>query len=201
MTHNLNFSHPYSSITTLLGGRGSVGVTSGLPTNPIQSAWCRQAGFVPNGQILSSRRQIIAKVWLHIQHDPFTCQGFYFPAQLHVKHSVGPQPRLAALFGKKSQCQVLLADQVWECAASQPQWHFHAVFQRLAVIESHDLFRKFILFLSRESQCRDVCVCLEGSHTLCLLGEHLQHFYWVWKRVLIQIFFFCGAELPQTHYF
>ncbi|KAM9280870.1 ubiquitin-protein ligase E3B isoform 3-T4 [Morus bassanus] len=43
--------------------------------------------------------------------------------------------------------------------------------ERLAVIESHDLFRKFILFLSREVQCRDVCVCLEGSHTLCLLGN------------------------------
>uniref|UniRef100_A0A8B9CZJ1 Ubiquitin-protein ligase E3B n=1 Tax=Anser brachyrhynchus TaxID=132585 RepID=A0A8B9CZJ1_9AVES len=43
--------------------------------------------------------------------------------------------------------------------------------ERLAVIESHELFRKFILFLSREVQCRDVCVCLEGSHTLCLLGN------------------------------
>ncbi|XP_050762491.1 ubiquitin-protein ligase E3B [Gymnogyps californianus] len=43
--------------------------------------------------------------------------------------------------------------------------------ERLAVIESHDLLRKFILFLSREAQCRDVCVCLEGSHTLCLLGN------------------------------
>ncbi|KAM6340582.1 ubiquitin-protein ligase E3B isoform 4-T13 [Alca torda] len=43
--------------------------------------------------------------------------------------------------------------------------------ERLAVIESHDLFRKFILYLSREAQCRDVCVCLEGSHTLCLLGN------------------------------
>ncbi|KAM4809996.1 ubiquitin-protein ligase E3B [Rhinophrynus dorsalis] len=48
---------------------------------------------------------------------------------------------------------------------------------RLAVIESHGLFHKFILFLSREEQCRDVCVCLEGSHTLCLLGNliHLGH--------------------------
>ncbi|RLV99887.1 hypothetical protein DV515_00009385 [Chloebia gouldiae] len=43
--------------------------------------------------------------------------------------------------------------------------------ERLAVMESHDLFRKFVLFLSRESQCWDVCVCLEGSHTLCLLGN------------------------------
>lgn len=145
----------------------------GVPTNPIQSAWCRQAGFVPNGQILCSCRQSIAKVWLQLQHDLFTCQGFNFPAQLRVKHSVGQKPQLAALFGRKSQCQVLLADQVWECGASQPHWHFHPVFQRLAVIESHDLFRKFILFLSRESQCQDVCVCLEGSHTLCLLGEHL----------------------------
>ncbi|PKU34241.1 ubiquitin-protein ligase e3b [Limosa lapponica baueri] len=43
--------------------------------------------------------------------------------------------------------------------------------ERLVVVESHDLFRKFILYLSREAQCRDVCVCLEGSHTLCLLGN------------------------------
>lgn len=57
--------------------------------------------------------------------------------------------------------------------ASQPHLQLNSVFQRLAVIESHELFRKFILFLSREVQCRDVCVCLEGSHTLCLLGKHL----------------------------
>ncbi|KAJ7309857.1 hypothetical protein JRQ81_007931 [Phrynocephalus forsythii] len=43
--------------------------------------------------------------------------------------------------------------------------------ERLAVVEQYDLLRKFILFLSREDQCRDVCICLEGSHTLCLLGN------------------------------
>ncbi|XP_032084909.1 ubiquitin-protein ligase E3B [Thamnophis elegans] len=43
--------------------------------------------------------------------------------------------------------------------------------ERLAVMESQDLLHKFLLFLSREEQCRDVCVCLEGSHTLCLLGN------------------------------
>ncbi|XP_039218531.1 ubiquitin-protein ligase E3B isoform X2 [Crotalus tigris] len=43
--------------------------------------------------------------------------------------------------------------------------------ERLAVMESQDLLRRFLLFLSREEQCRDVCVCLEGSHTLCLLGN------------------------------
>lgn len=59
------------------------------------------------------------------------------------------------------------------CGASQPHWQLNSVFQRLAVIESHHLFHKFILFLSREAQCRDVCVCLEGSHTLCLLGKLL----------------------------
>lgn len=99
MTHSLNFSCPCSSFSittdrakakiTLLGGRGSVWVTGVLPTNPIQSAWCRQAGFVPNGQILCSCRQNTAKVWLYLQHDLFTCQGFCFPAQLCVKHSVG----------------------------------------------------------------------------------------------------------------
>lgn len=56
--------------------------------------------------------------------------------------------------------------------ACQPHSELNALFQRLAVIESHDLLRKFIIFLSREAQCRDVCVCLEGSHTLCLLGKH-----------------------------
>uniref|UniRef100_A0A8C5NAF9 Ubiquitin-protein ligase E3B n=1 Tax=Gouania willdenowi TaxID=441366 RepID=A0A8C5NAF9_GOUWI len=40
--------------------------------------------------------------------------------------------------------------------------------------ETHDLLRKFILFLSREEQCSDICVCLEGSHTLCLLGNLIQ---------------------------
>ena len=41
----------------------------------------------------------------------------------------------------------------------------------MASIQTHDLLRKFILFLSREEQCGDICVCLEGSHTLCLLGR------------------------------
>ncbi|XP_034726652.1 ubiquitin-protein ligase E3B isoform X1 [Etheostoma cragini] len=41
----------------------------------------------------------------------------------------------------------------------------------MASIQTHDLLRKFILFLSREEQCLDICVCLEGSHTLCLLGN------------------------------
>ncbi|KAJ0019385.1 hypothetical protein NQD34_006954 [Periophthalmus magnuspinnatus] len=40
----------------------------------------------------------------------------------------------------------------------------------MATIQTHNLLRKFILFLSREEQCSDICVCLEGSHTLCLLG-------------------------------
>lgn len=41
----------------------------------------------------------------------------------------------------------------------------------MATTQTHDLLRKFILFLSREEQCLDICVCLEGSHTLCLLGN------------------------------
>ncbi|XP_028853145.1 ubiquitin-protein ligase E3B [Denticeps clupeoides] len=44
----------------------------------------------------------------------------------------------------------------------------------MATIQTHDLLRKFILFLSREEQCLDICVCLEGSHTLCLLGNLIQ---------------------------
>lgn len=41
----------------------------------------------------------------------------------------------------------------------------------MASIQTHELLRKFILFLSREEQCSDICVCLEGSHSLCLLGN------------------------------
>ncbi|XP_027890096.1 ubiquitin-protein ligase E3B isoform X2 [Xiphophorus couchianus] len=44
----------------------------------------------------------------------------------------------------------------------------------MALIQTHDLLRKFILFLSREEQCLDICVCLEGSHSLCLLGNLIQ---------------------------
>ena len=43
----------------------------------------------------------------------------------------------------------------------------------MASLQTHDMLRKFILFLSREEQCVDICVCLEGSHTLCLLGKLL----------------------------
>lgn len=43
--------------------------------------------------------------------------------------------------------------------------------QRLAVLESHDMLRKFITFLRNEDRCRDVCESLEGCHTLCLMGE------------------------------
>uniref|UniRef100_A0A3Q3F5W7 Ubiquitin-protein ligase E3B n=1 Tax=Labrus bergylta TaxID=56723 RepID=A0A3Q3F5W7_9LABR len=48
---------------------------------------------------------------------------------------------------------------------------------------THDLLRKFILFLSREEQCLDICVCLEGSHTLCLLGN-LIHLGFLNEKVL-----------------
>ncbi|XP_078277449.1 ubiquitin-protein ligase E3B [Rhinoraja longicauda] len=41
----------------------------------------------------------------------------------------------------------------------------------MSMVHSHELLRKFILFLSRDEQCSDICVCLEGSHTLCLLGN------------------------------
>nr|XP_020449964.1 ubiquitin-protein ligase E3B [Monopterus albus]XP_020449965.1 ubiquitin-protein ligase E3B [Monopterus albus] len=52
-----------------------------------------------------------------------------------------------------------------------------------ASIQTHDLLRKFILFLSREEQCSDICVCLEGSHTLCLLGN-LIHLGYLNEKVL-----------------
>lgn len=44
--------------------------------------------------------------------------------------------------------------------------------QRLTVLESHDMLRKFIAFLRDEDRCRDVCENLEGCHTLCLMGEY-----------------------------
>lgn len=55
--------------------------------------------------------------------------------------------------------------------------------QCMVSIQTHGLLRKFILFLSREEQCSDICVCLEGSHTLCLLGivvwiNMYMHFHW-----------------------
>uniref|UniRef100_A0A7N6AG50 Ubiquitin-protein ligase E3B n=1 Tax=Anabas testudineus TaxID=64144 RepID=A0A7N6AG50_ANATE len=60
-----------------------------------------------------------------------------------------------------------------------------AVVSHLNVLtpETHDLLRKFILFLSREEQCSDICVCLEGSHTLCLLGN-LIHLGYLNEKVL-----------------
>uniref|UniRef100_A0A7N8XY67 Ubiquitin-protein ligase E3B n=1 Tax=Mastacembelus armatus TaxID=205130 RepID=A0A7N8XY67_9TELE len=50
-------------------------------------------------------------------------------------------------------------------------------------VKTHELLRKFILFLSREEQCSDICVCLEGSHTLCLLGN-LIHLGYLNEKVL-----------------
>ncbi|CAL8348040.1 unnamed protein product [Lota lota] len=53
----------------------------------------------------------------------------------------------------------------------------------MASLQTHDMLRKFILFLSREEQCVDICVCLEGSHTLCLLGN-LIHLGFLDEKVL-----------------
>ncbi|XP_035234308.1 ubiquitin-protein ligase E3B [Anguilla rostrata] len=53
----------------------------------------------------------------------------------------------------------------------------------MATIQAHDLLRKFILFLSRAEQCADICVCLEGSHSLCLLGN-LIHLGFLNEKVL-----------------
>ncbi|XP_007900039.2 ubiquitin-protein ligase E3B [Callorhinchus milii] len=47
----------------------------------------------------------------------------------------------------------------------------------MAMVHSQELLLKFILFLSREEQCSDICVCLEGSHSLCLLGNLIQLAY------------------------
>ncbi|XP_019805962.2 ubiquitin-protein ligase E3B isoform X4 [Tursiops truncatus] len=45
--------------------------------------------------------------------------------------------------------------------------------ERLTILESHDMLRKFITFLRDEDRCRDVCESLEGCHTLCLMGNLL----------------------------
>ncbi|MBZ3881092.1 Ubiquitin-protein ligase E3B [Sciurus carolinensis] len=46
--------------------------------------------------------------------------------------------------------------------------------ERLTVLESHDMLRKFIMFLRDRDRCRDICESLEGCHTLCLMGNLLQ---------------------------
>ncbi|XP_021112967.1 ubiquitin-protein ligase E3B isoform X3 [Heterocephalus glaber] len=46
--------------------------------------------------------------------------------------------------------------------------------ERLTVLESHDMLRKFIIFLRDEDRCHDICENLEGCHTLCLMGNILQ---------------------------
>lgn len=45
--------------------------------------------------------------------------------------------------------------------------------ERLGVLESHDMLRKFIVFLRDRDRCRDACESLEGCHTLCLMGNIL----------------------------
>jgi len=65
--------------------------------------------------------------------------------------------------------------------------------QCMTSIQTHDLLRKFILFLSREEQCLDICVCLEGSHTLCLLGMVFE-----WLRLTLSIWNF-GYNLNAYH--
>ncbi|CAL8249093.1 unnamed protein product [Merluccius merluccius] len=63
-------------------------------------------------------------------------------------------------------------------------WHLSVLTPEcMASIQTHDMLRKFILFLSREEQCLDICVCLEGSHTLCLLGN-LIHLGYLNEKVL-----------------
>ncbi|XP_036305632.1 ubiquitin-protein ligase E3B isoform X2 [Pipistrellus kuhlii] len=55
--------------------------------------------------------------------------------------------------------------------------------ERLTVVESHDMLRKFITYLRAQDRCRDVCECLEGCHTLCLMGN-LLHLGCLSPRVL-----------------
>ncbi|XP_021017614.1 ubiquitin-protein ligase E3B [Mus caroli] len=45
--------------------------------------------------------------------------------------------------------------------------------ERLGILESHDMLRKFIVFLRDRDRCRDACESLEGCHTLCLMGNLL----------------------------
>lgn len=59
----------------------------------------------------------------------------------------------------------------WELLPSASPLTVYNCSQRLTVVESHDMLRKFITFLRAKDRCRDVCESLEGSHTLCLMGE------------------------------
>lgn len=61
----------------------------------------------------------------------------------------------------------------WAAPPSAPALTVCTCLQRLTVLESHDMLRKFITFLRNEDRCRDVCESLEGCHTLCLMGEYL----------------------------
>ncbi|CAO2629163.1 Ubiquitin-protein ligase E3B [Lemmus lemmus] len=45
--------------------------------------------------------------------------------------------------------------------------------ERLRALESHDMLRKFIVFLRDGNRCRDACESLEGCRTLCLMGNIL----------------------------
>uniref|UniRef100_UPI00358E8020 ubiquitin-protein ligase E3B isoform X1 n=1 Tax=Myxine glutinosa TaxID=7769 RepID=UPI00358E8020 len=41
----------------------------------------------------------------------------------------------------------------------------------VTMLQSHSMLHHLLVFLSQEEQCNDVCICLEGSLSLCLLGN------------------------------
>ncbi|RXM95248.1 Ubiquitin-protein ligase E3B [Acipenser ruthenus] len=98
----------------------------------------------------------------------------------HVEDSPGEGPVIAAHFSDNLLRSLLINIMSVPAIVS----HLHTLTPEcIAMIQAHDLLRKFILFLSREEQCSDICVCLEGSHTLCLLGN-LIHLGYLTEKVL-----------------
>uniref|UniRef100_A0A3P8U1Q6 Ubiquitin-protein ligase E3B n=1 Tax=Amphiprion percula TaxID=161767 RepID=A0A3P8U1Q6_AMPPE len=93
------------------------------------------------------------------------------PHSHHVSSSHDIPPQCSYSRGKSTALFIVLCIVI---GAGSERVLITAVSQQcMASIQTHDLLRKFILFLSREEQCLDICVCLEGSHTLCLLGTVL----------------------------
>lgn len=72
--------------------------------------------------------------------------------------------------------------------------------QRLGVLESHDMLRKFIVFLRDTDRCRDVCESLEGCHTLCLMGESRRpgwSWLWPWGSLRVSLRSLAGVNIKQ----
>ena len=100
---------------------------------------------------------------LHTQAGSPKKRGLIFVFSLVMENMFGSQGVVCRWRSSHSGGKFLLsASTLTVCDCSQ----------RLTVLESHDMLRKFIAFLRDEDRCRDVCESLEGCHTLCLMGEY-----------------------------